>query len=219
MYSQTFVGRDIFETVWALGVLAAAAGAGTVQFPFDPQLRDFVAAHRGALESTWPAIQDAVCLNDDIMWIPEGDAPWSGAPDKYPDIDSLKAHLVLADPDPERYLGTDRFERLVLDADSIQEAVGHLLGTLLGRLLSGRWAFCESARGGSETPVQLRGKLLAVFHAIHPLLRDSGVCAGEPETLLATAWDEWRRTVGDAWIADPSTETGFREWLKAQVPA
>ncbi|XXX74370.1 hypothetical protein WMF30_42665 [Sorangium sp. So ce134] len=217
MYSQTFIGRDVFAAVWGIGVLAAVAAADTMRFPFDQQLREFISAQRGDFAATWLAIRDAACLSDDIMWIPENEAPWSGVPNKYPDLLSLKSHLVLAHPNPEIYVGTDGVDRLTLERDNIREAVRHLLGSLLGGLLSGRWALCEPVRDGIETPPQLWEKMLTVFRAIAPVLRESELCTAEPEALLAGAWTEWRQAAADAWIADPSTDAGFRNWLKILV--
>src|SRR5688572_2715674 len=123
MYSQTFIGREIFAAVWGLGVLGAASAAEHIQFPFDDDLRTFISRRHGALDSLWREIQRFACIEDDVMWIPEQDAPWAGTPDKYPNMESLKIELALSDPNVEHFRGTSEFERLTLDRSSLQKAL------------------------------------------------------------------------------------------------
>lgn len=179
MYSQTFIGREAFAAIWGTVVLCAAAKeVDQIQFPFDPQLRRFVAAHEKDIAALLRAVERFTGLDDDIMRIASADAPWADAKDQYRDRDSLKMELVLASLEPSRLVGTNAFDRTELNLETIREACADQLERLLEALISGRWSFFAGARSGNEKWSEFANSLEELLSHLSPILHHIGLTTG-----------------------------------------
>lgn len=205
MYSPTFIGREIFATMWGLGVLSAVAALGEPpRFPFDAQLRELVAKHQADFDALWLEVQRFSCIQREVMACAMRDAPWSGVAPKFPDVDSLKMELILASPAPEQFIGTGTFDELSISHDQVRLAIINLMSRLVGALLSAHWAFCADARAGKETWETMTRGLEEVFRCLLPIVPEMSPAS---KSLLDLAYPVWRSSLAaNAVGADAASE-------------
>lgn len=212
MYSQTFIGREIFATIWGLGVLSAVAALGEPpSFPFDAQLRELGAKHQADFDALWLEVQRFSCIQREVMACAMTDTPWSGVAPKYPDVDSLKMELVLASPAPEQFIGIGTFDDLLISHDQVRLTIIHCMSRLVGALLGAHWAFCADARAGKETWETMTRGLEEVFRCLLPIVPEMSPA---PKSLLELAYPVWRSSLAaNAIGADAAPE--YRSYVMA----
>lgn len=97
MVSQTFIARDLFSAIWDLGLLSALECSNPIRFPFDTQLRQFVAKRSQVLRELLQSVERFCGFSKDIMSIASDGSPWNCQLSTAPyDRDRLNGELLLA---------------------------------------------------------------------------------------------------------------------------
>lgn len=191
MYSQSFIGREIFAAIWGIAVVCAAASElGKLQFPFDPQLKKFANQNATQMTALFAHIQRYTGISDPVMQFASTDALWAGIREIYATENDLRMELILAAPSPAKFVNTDVFDRLKLDKTTLREGCVNQLERLLAGLLAAHWAFIDEARTGQENWSSMTDALHEIFATLSPIVRHVGVCETSLlDTVLDASWD------------------------------
>jgi len=190
MYSQTFVGREIFSAVWGIGILGAASSVPVIQYPFDEQLRQFITLHKKHLIELWRIIEALSCFDGEVMKIGEQDAPWAPGEVAFPDLDHLKMTAFVGTPMSRHWKGhPEMFERISLDISTMRDGVDGWFANFLDGLLKAHWAFCLQERSADVS--DFANGLHRAFS--NPLLglRDTPL-QRSPEEVTLAAYAHWK---------------------------
>jgi hypothetical protein len=201
-YSQTFVGRDIFATIWAITILSALGSSSKIILPFDKEYISFIELKRNTIHKLLDLIARFTGLSKEVMNLAESESPWSFIPENnysYYEADAINAELAITSGTKE-YIeyNYDDVDTLRL---GIEKSLNAQLIKFFDALLQGRFCFSSDKNHPCISLIN------EIFEEVEILINDCMQLASN--SLLQYTFSKWWEEVKNSENENPI----YQKWV------